>query len=316
MDLHRTHDCQPPSAGPPPRPPWRALAIGAALIPLNCLWMTHVEYVRYSDNVSTSALFFNAVCLLMLMLVVIVVARIRAEVGLPTMELYQVGADEVLRAVGGDMAWTRSERVAMTLFFWMSRTHRQFPMSSQVDALRIGDRAGIRAGHVAAGLLLASVLATVFGFWSYLHEMYQVGYESGKYNPIILRAFGEEPWLKLERAVVSPQGPDAGRAGGYLFGLLFTLFLSAMRARFPGWPLHPAGFLVYGSMGIARIWVPVFIAWTVKALLLRYGGLTAHNRAIPFFIGLVAGEFAVGMAVTLLGLAGVPLPPESGIGGL
>lgn len=43
----------------------RAILIGILLIPLNILWVTHVEYVRYSDNVSTSSLFFNAITLLL-----------------------------------------------------------------------------------------------------------------------------------------------------------------------------------------------------------------------------------------------------------
>jgi len=34
--------------------------------------------------------------------------------------------------------------------------------------------------------------------------------------------------------------------------------------------------------------------WIAKVLLLRYGGLRAHRRAMPFFLGLAAGGLAAG----------------------
>ncbi|MDA0748719.1 MAG: hypothetical protein O2954_19555, partial [bacterium] len=36
----------------------------------------------------------------------------------------------------------------------------------------------------------------------------------------------------------------------------------------------------------------LFVAWAVKVLLIRFGGLILFNRAKPFFIGLVVGHFA------------------------
>jgi hypothetical protein len=52
-------------------------------------------------------------------------------------------------------------------------------------------------------------------------------------------------------------------------------------------------------------------------VILRYGGLRGYRAALPFFIGLVLGEFAAGFVRTLLDLGfGLYLPPGSGIGGL
>jgi hypothetical protein len=50
----------------PPRPvTLRAVLIGAALIPLCAWWLAQIEYVRYSDNATTSALFFHCIALLL-----------------------------------------------------------------------------------------------------------------------------------------------------------------------------------------------------------------------------------------------------------
>ena len=146
--------------------------------------------------------------------------------------------------------------------------------------------------------------------------MYQTGYASAKYNQMILREFGSRPWEALHLRVVSPSPPDPSRMCGYGSGAMIALFLSAMRAKFIWWPFHPAGYLAASSWGLARMWVPLFGSWLIKVSLLRYGGLKAYKKAIPFFIGLIAGEFVIGMLATLLGFFGIELPASSGIGGL
>jgi len=45
------------------------------------------------------------------------------------------------------------------------------------------------------------------------------------------------------------------------------------------------------------------VAWLVKTLLLRYGGAQTYHRAVPFFVGLILGDFIVGNSWTLYGLA-------------
>jgi hypothetical protein len=90
-----------------------------------------------------------------------------------------------------------------------------------------------------------------------------------------------------------------------------------MRARFLWWPFHPAGYLVSGSFGLFRLWLPIFVSWLCKSLILRYGGLRGYRRALPFFLGLVFGEFTAGFGRTILDIAfHLHLPPSSGIGGL
>lgn len=252
-----------------------------------------------------------------LLVIVVVVARLRAELGLPTYELYQVGADQVLQKFGGTAAWTRSELGAMTLCFFLVRTHRQFPMQSHVDAYRLGKRVGTRLPALSLAIVGASALGVVAAFWALLHVMYGVGFESARFRGPAIWAFGQEPWEKMDSWIQSPQQPDFACVMAYAFGALFTLFLAVMRSRFVWWPFHPAGYLVAGSFGLFRLWLPIFVSWLIKTLLLRYGGLGAYRRALPFFLGLVLGEFSAGFLRSLLDVAlGLNLPPESGIGGL
>lgn len=249
--------------------------------------------------------------------IVIVVARMRAELGLPTFELYQAGADQILQRFSGTAAYPRGDLAVMTLFFWLERTHRQFPMQTQVDAVQLGRRTETPLRLLSVVILGASLLGTIAAFWAMLHSMYIVGYDSAKFRGPAPWAFGQDPWQKMDNWITSPQPPDHGSVGAYLFGMLFTLFLAAMRARFFWWPFHPAGYMVSGSFGLFRLWLPIFVSWLAKSLILRYGGLTAYRRFLPFFLGLILGEFSVGFFRTLLDLTfSLHFPPDSGIGGL
>jgi hypothetical protein len=255
--------------------------------------------------------------LALLLTIVLVVARLRAEVGIPTFEFFRVGPEDILNRVGGTAAWSRGDLAAMSLFFWLTRTHRQFPMQTHVDSYRLARRAGLPLSGMTLLILAASAVGILCAFWALLHSTYPIGFESAKFRGPGLRAFGPEPWRRMETLIQNPTQPDVGATWAYLFGAAVVFLLGFLRTQFVGWPFHPAGYLVSGSFGLFRLWVPILVAWVLKAVILRYGGLRGYRAALPFFIGLVLGEFSAGFLRTLLDLGfGLYLPPGSGIGGL
>lgn len=249
--------------------------------------------------------------------IVLVVARVRAELGLPTFELLYGGADQILINAGGTNSWSRGDMSVMSLFFWLSRTHRQLPIEAQVDGIQLANRTGTPLRAMSGTILGASVLGIVATFWAFLHTMYQTGFNSAHFQGPALWAFGDWPWERMGGWISAPQPPDTGSLEGYGFGCLFALFLTAMRLRFYWWPFHPVGYMVAGSYGLFRLWLPIFLSWLAKSLILRYSGLRGYRVALPFFIGLILGEFGAGFIRTCLDLAlGLHLPASSGIGGL
>ena len=50
-------------------------------------------------------------------------------------------------------------------------------------------------------------------------------------------------------------------------------------------------------------WFSIFVSWLLKWILFRMGGLKVYRKAMPFFTGLVLGEFMVGAIWTLIGIA-------------
>lgn len=60
------------------------------------------------------------------------------------------------------------------------------------------------------------------------------------------------------------------------------------------WPLHPIGFLVSGGWAMNNVWFSVFLAWLIKATVLRYGGPKLYRQTWPFFLGVILGQFVSG----------------------
>ena len=63
------------------------------------------------------------------------------------------------------------------------------------------------------------------------------------------------------------------------------------RQRVAWWPLHPIGFPIAATGMLHGVWFSVFLAWSVKTLILKYGGAAVHRRCQAFFLGLIAGQF-------------------------
>lgn len=249
--------------------------------------------------------------------ITLTITRIRAELGLPTIELYQVGGDDILQNVAGTRSFSARDLSVMSLFFWLHRTHRQLPMPVHADMMRLADQAPMDKRALSKVVIGASAVAIVAIFWGLLHVSYRTGYESAKFVDVVKWAFGADPWRKLSSWYTSPREIDYGASGAYAFGLAFTLFLAFMRSQFLWWPFHPVGYLISGSFGLFRMWLPIFITWLLKSLLLRYGGLEAYRKAWPFFIGLILGEFGGAFIRTLLDVIfTLYLPASSGVGGL
>ena len=75
-------------------------------------------------------------------------------------------------------------------------------------------------------------------------------------------------------------------------GLIFLIRF--LRTRFLFWPFHPAGYALAVSFAIDYFWFPFFLSWLCKSLILRFGKIRGYQRAVPFFLGLILGDFVMG----------------------
>ena len=85
-------------------------------------------------------------------------------------------------------------------------------------------------------------------------------------------------------------------------GFLLTTVLAAVRTQFLWWPFHPVGYVISGRWGIGRILFPLIIASAAKWSVLRFSGVSGYRRSVPFFLGLIIGDFTLGMLWASIGL--------------
>jgi hypothetical protein len=75
-----------------------------------------------------------------------------------------------------------------------------------------------------------------------------------------------------------------------------------MRRRFLWWPLHPIGYLLGATYPPYHLWSSIFFGWLAKYLVLRLGDIKRYRRMLPFFMGVVVGEYAMIGIWTILGV--------------
>ncbi|MBP7561378.1 MAG: hypothetical protein KBA64_12940 [Armatimonadetes bacterium] len=248
---------------------------------------------------------------------VLAVTRLRAEYGLPTNELFQKGAEYVLVGSLGSRSFGRSDLVAMGLMNWLTRTHRQFPMQVQADMLEVARRGDVGVRRMGWLVLAATVVGILSAKWALLDVSMRTGIATAKVHGPALWAFGPEPWNKVVGWIDAPTAPEFGPTVAILYGAFFCMVLYRARLAWVWWPFHPGGFVMSCTFGLARLWLPLFLTWCFKAVLLRYGGHTAYRRCLPFFLGMIVGQYTSAVLRTLIDIGWqLYLPAESGIGGL
>ncbi len=229
------------------------------------------------------------------------VSRMRAELGSPMHDLHYTGPERVMVAAVGTRPLGPNNLSMFSFFWFFTRTFDSHPMPHQLEGFKLASTAGIRSRFMLFAILIALCVGILSQFWALISIPYRLGalHEMSRV-PII---YGSEPWTQLQKWLAHPLAPDYWALGFTGIGLLFALFLMLMRMKFFWFPFHPAAYAtVCGSWAVNYIWFSLGIVWVLKLLLLKYGGRNAHRKAMPFFLGLILGQFTVGSVWTILGM--------------
>lgn len=230
------------------------------------------------------------------------VTRMRAELGSPVHDLHYSGPDEIMVRVWGTRRLGVGNLSMFSLFWFINRAYRSHPMPHQLEGFKLAERTRTSNKGLVLAMMLATVLGSLSAFWALIDRGYRLGMEIRVPWPS-LTAFGREPYARLQSWLITLTGTDYPRSIFTGIGILFTILLMIARMRFFWWPFHPAGYAITTSWGMNIIWSCLFISWLSKWVILKYGGLKAHRAAIPFFLGLILGEFTIGSMWTIIGIA-------------
>jgi hypothetical protein len=228
------------------------------------------------------------------------IARSRAEIGPPVHTLIYVDPGRTLVTMMGTRRLGTSNLTAFTLLYPLNRCYRANPLPSELEGLRMAERARIDGKKLMIGMMIAIIVGTLVTFWVYLHVMYNMGAANKARGWIVY--MGWETYNRLQSWLTEPRAPNYSETGGIAGGFLFTMFLMVMKVRFIWWPFHPAGYVLTTGSGLGRSWFAVFISWGIKSIILRFGGAKRFRQAAPFFLGLILGDYTLGCIWSIIGI--------------
>jgi len=196
------------------------------------------------------------------------------------------------------LAWTQG---------MLTRDLRGQTLTGYLDTQKIADGIGVVRRRLLGTYALALIAAFVVAAYIQLRLPYERGalnlYTYG-YRSNSIQFFREHQPLMAGQSAFSWEAPIF-----FIVGSLCTLFLGFMRLRFYWWPFHPLGYAMSASWAMIVFWFPMMIAWALKALTLRYGGMRGFVLGRPFFLGLIFGELIAAVVWAILaGIWNFPAP--------
>ncbi|NLC55562.1 MAG: hypothetical protein GX774_01840 [Armatimonadetes bacterium] len=236
------------------------------------------------------------VVLLTYFLLAICITRVRAEAG-GQHTVWDLEPKNLFRLFDSQMIGPANLAVA-AVSHWYWRLNRSHVMPSQMEAFKLAQEQRVPMRSLVMPMLVALVVATFVGMWACLHVFYHEGALTKCAGFAVWT--GTESYDWLNQALDTGFKPERNRwiAVGSSAG--FVVLLSWLRMRFARFPFHPLGYCI--GPGLIWHWSPFFIAWLLKLVILRYGGLRFYRRALPFFLGLVLGDYVLGALWTLIGV--------------
>lgn len=233
-------------------------------------------------------------------LYVIAFTRIRAEAGLPWGFGPNMNVHQLMNAPAGSSVFSFQSQVGLNLLLWHDLDYRTAMMPNHLEAHVIGTHARMNLRHVVVVIVIATIIASFATWASLLTVYYQNGAATAKVNTW-RTDMGSVPWRTLKDIVDNPTKPDSFRMQGVGLGFLVTAFLVSMRQRFTWWPFHPIGYAVAGTATMEWLWCATLVGWLIKLLVVRYGGMKSYRQFIPFFIGLILGDYITGCTWAIYG---------------
>jgi len=222
-------------------------------------------------------------------------ARVIAETGVVYFSM-PMSPNGILPFVFGPKSFDGSTLTALRLVDSVRSQGKAMFMPPLVHAVRIADMAGRNKHRLILGIALTLIvgIGAAIGYSLYLGYLYGAynfndypftRYPPGAYDGLVTALKGEGTWEK-ERPFF------------LLLGAGVFVLASIMRYRFAWWPLAPIGMVVSPTHAVHSIFA-IFVAWGMKTVILRIGGVDLYRRLRPFFLGLLVGH-ALGVLLSFV----------------
>jgi hypothetical protein len=216
--------------------------------------------------------------------------RIVVEAGLPMVFPRNIPLDFVISGIGARHIGPSGIAALGPTVIWTESLASSM-MAHTATGLKLSGEIAYRKRWLLLAIVISIAVSGISTFWTTLSITYR---EGGINVAAFVGGMPDFTWEYVGRRVDEHAGPNwlgwfiRLLGGGVMAGLLI------LQRRFLWWPLHPLGFVAGMDRVMDTAWFPVLLAWLIKSVLLKYGGLKAYRALIPLFYGLVLGHFFAG----------------------
>jgi len=163
---------------------------------------------------------------------------------------------------------------------------------NSLETFKIADSAQISARRLAYATIAGFLIAMLFGAYLVLTRTYRLGY----FGLGVGSAYSWTSWQtrndgnRIFEYLTNPGQTDYNGLAAMAGGAVFAILLGIMRLRFWWWPFHPVGYIAANCWGMQWNYMPFFLGWAFKSVVIRYGGLRLYRATVPLAIGLIVGD--------------------------
>jgi hypothetical protein len=245
-----------------------------------------------------------AVCYLVILYALsVVITRVRAELGMPVHDFEGLEPRTSLLAITGTFRLSANNLTAITLMRWAETgDYNPHPMPHCLEGFKMAEHTNTSYRKLFYAMVVAIVASSFFCFLTALQMYYRFGASSGNIPSTMTDWYGESLYSGLQQQLSYHVSANPMAIGAMGFGAVIGLLLMYMRTRFIWWQFHTLGYILASSWAMYNLWSCVLISWLVKLIILKHGGLHSYRKALPFFYGLILGDFVAGGLWLAIGL--------------
>lgn len=212
-----------------------------------------------------------------------VLSRLRAQLGPPTHEFAFFGPNAFMyRFFGNNWFTDKSAVMLSSIFVIFNRIHRTAPMPTQLESIKMSKDLRINQKQIFWIIFGVTVAGVLFAYYFRTALAYRTlqPYHSAE---------GEAYLRALQN---NPHGPETTGMLMTGFGFAFVMALDFIRLRVPGFPIHPAGYLLSMNYGVDYYWFGLMIALLIKIFVSRYYGTRGYDKLRDVALGILLAEYA------------------------
>ena len=224
-------------------------------------------------------------------------ARFRSQLGPPTHEIYQSGPSHVLTLALGPRMFDAHTLACFALLDPFTKHQRSNPSPLTLEAMKMGESESTLRG-LAFPIAIAAVLGALSLFWANLQLLYPEGAALRAHTPAVRRA--GMAYGSLHQDLIDPAAGNWQAVIAMGGGAAFCAALMVLKLHFARFPLHPVALPVSSGSGIEGYIGAIFLAWLVKAILLRWGGQRVYRLSMEAALGVIIGDSLTQCALAIV----------------